>query len=76
METIITSKGEVFIPSEICRQLGIKENTHLQIEVDETNRKIILTPITREFIHSLRGKYRGRGLMRALETEKEQEKGY
>jgi len=70
METIVTSKGQVVIPSKIRRKLGVKEGTYLQIDMDEQTRKIILTPITREYIHSLRGKYRGRGLMKALMAEK------
>jgi len=73
METVATSKGQVVIPSEIRRKLGIKEGTYLQIDMDEQTRKIILTPITREYIHSLRGKYRGRGLMKALMAEKKRE---
>ena len=74
METIVTSKGQVVIPSKIRRRLGVKEGTYLQIDMDEQTRKIILTPITREYIHSLRGKYRGRGLMKALMAEKKREK--
>jgi AbrB family looped-hinge helix DNA binding protein len=76
METVTTSKGQVVIPSKIRRQLGIKEGTRIQIDVDEANKRIILTPVTREYIHSLRGKYKGKGLMQALKAEKEQEKGY
>jgi AbrB family looped-hinge helix DNA binding protein len=74
METIATSKGQVVIPSKIRKQLGIKEGTYLQIEVDETSKQIILTPVTREYIHSLRGKYKGKGLMKALAAEKRREK--
>ena len=76
METVTTSKGQVVIPSKIRRQLGIKEGTRIQIDVDEANKRIILTPVTREYIHSLRGKYKGKGLMEALKAEKEQEKGF
>lgn len=76
METVTTSKGQVVIPSKIRRKLGIKEGTYIQIEVDEVNNRIILTPITREYVNSLRGKYKGKGLMKALLVEKEQEKGY
>lgn len=76
METITTSKGQVVIPVKIRRKLGIKEGTHIQIDLDETNKRIILTPVTREYVHSLRGKYRGKGLMKALKAEKEQEKGH
>ena len=75
METIATSKGQVVIPSKIRRQLGIKEGTHLQIEVDERKR-LILTPVTREYVHSLRGKYKGKGLMKALMADKKREKEY
>ncbi len=74
METVVTSKGQVVIPSQIRRKLGVKEGTYLQVDVDETAKKIILTPITREYIHSLRGKYKGRGLMKALMAEKQREK--
>lgn len=75
METIVTSKGQVVIPSKIRRQLGIKEGTHLQIDVDERKR-LILTPVTREYVHSLRGKYKGKGLMKALMADKKREKEY
>jgi AbrB family looped-hinge helix DNA binding protein len=74
METVTTSKGQVVIPSKIRKQLGIKDGTYLQIDVDVMNGKIILTPITREYIHSLRGKYKGRGLMKALMAEKKRER--
>jgi AbrB family looped-hinge helix DNA binding protein len=74
METVATSKGQVVIPSKIRRQLGIKEGTYLQIEVDEVNKRLILTPVTREYIHSLRGKYKGKGLMKAFMADKKREK--
>ncbi len=74
METVATSKGQVVIPSKVRRQLGIKEGTHLQIAVDEANRRLILTPVTREYIHSLRGKYKGKGLMKAFMADKKREK--
>lgn len=70
METVATSKGQVVIPSKIRKQLGIKEGTYIQIDVDGLNKRIILTPITREYVHSLRGKYKGKGLMKALMAEK------
>ena len=74
METIATSKGQVVIPSKIRKQLGIKDGTYLQIDVDAVTRQIILTPVTREYIHSLRGKYKGKGLMKALMADKKQER--
>jgi len=75
-ETVVTSKGQVVIPAKVRRQLGIKEGTHLQIDVDEVNRRIILTPVTREYVHSLRGKYKGKGLMQSLMADKKRERAY
>ena len=74
METVATSKGQVVIPSKIRKQLGIKDGTYLQIEVDTVTKQIILTPVTREYVRSLRGKYKGRGLMKALMAEKKRER--
>jgi AbrB family looped-hinge helix DNA binding protein len=70
METVINAKGQIVIPSKIRKQLGIKDGTYLQIDVNAVTRQIILTPVTREFIRSLRGKYKGKGLMKALMVEK------
>lgn len=76
METIATSKGQVVIPAKIRRKLGIREGTYIQVDLDELNKRIILTPVTREYVHSLRGKYKGKGLMKALMAEKKSEKEY
>jgi AbrB family looped-hinge helix DNA binding protein len=74
METYATIKGQIVIPSSVRRKLGIKEGTRIQIEMDEKNQRIILKPITREYVHSLRGKYKGKGLLRALMAEKKRER--
>jgi len=74
METIATSKGQVVIPSKIRKQLGIKDGTYLQIDVDTATRQIILTPVTREYVRSQRGKYKGKGLMKSLMAEKKRER--
>jgi len=73
MEMITSSNGRITIPSGIRRQLGIKEGTHIRIDLDDGNQKIILTPITREYVHSLRGKYKGKGLMKGLMAKKKRE---
>ncbi len=70
METTSTTKGQVVIPSSVRRRLGIKTGTRIQVELDESNARIILTPITREYIHSLRGKFRGSGLLEELESSR------
>jgi AbrB family looped-hinge helix DNA binding protein len=74
METTTTSKGQIVIPSSIRKKLGIKEGTRIQIELKEDEKEIVLKPITRDYIHSLRGKFRGKGLMKALMAEKKRER--
>lgn len=74
METVATSKGQVVIPSKIRKQLGIKDGTYLQIDVNTETKQIILTPVTREYVRSLRGKYKGKGLMKALMADKKRER--
>jgi AbrB family looped-hinge helix DNA binding protein len=74
METTTTSKGQIVIPSSIRRKLSIKEGTRIQIELDEKAKEIILKPITRDYVHSLRGKFRGKGLMKTLMAEKKRER--
>jgi AbrB family looped-hinge helix DNA binding protein len=74
METYATVKGQIIIPSKVRRRFGIKEGTRIQIEIDEQTSRIILTPITHEYVRSLRGKYKGRGLLKALMAEKKKEK--
>ena len=74
METIATVKGQVIIPVAVRRKLAIKEGTRIQIEMNEETRQIILTPITRQYVHSLRGKFKGKGLLKALMEEKKRER--
>ena len=76
METTVTSKGQIVIPSSIRRKLSIKEGTRIQIELDEKAKEIILKPITRDYVHSLRGKFRGKGLMKTLMAEKKREREF
>jgi len=71
VETTATSKGQIVIPSSIRRKYGIKEGTRIQI--NDNGNEIILTPITREYVHSLRGKFKGKGLLKALMAEKKRE---
>lgn len=74
METTATSKGQIVIPSSIRRKFGIREGTRIQINVNDDETEIILTPLTREYVHSLRGKCKGKGLMKALIAEKKRER--
>lgn len=74
MDTYMTVKGQVVIPSKIRRQLGVTEGTRIQVEVEASGQRIVLTPITKAYVHGLRGKYRGRGLLKALAVEKTAER--
>lgn len=70
METTATSKGQIVIPSSVRRKFGIKEGTRIQINLSDDEKEIILTPITREYVHSLKGKFKGKGLLKALMADK------
>jgi AbrB family looped-hinge helix DNA binding protein len=74
METTATSKGQIVIPSSVRRKFGIKEGTRIQINLSDDEKEIILTPITREYVHSLRGKFKGKGLLKALMADKKKER--
>jgi AbrB family looped-hinge helix DNA binding protein len=72
--TSITSKGQIVIPSAVRRRFGITEGTRFTLETDEAAGRIILIPITREYVERLRGRFRGKGLLAALAAEKRCEK--
>ena len=72
METYATVKGQIVIPSKLRRKYGIKAGT--RIEVWDEGSRIVLQPITREFIHSLRGNMKGSGALRILEKERRRER--
>jgi len=74
VETYMTVKGQIVIPSKVRRRLGMKEGTRVQVDVDEGAQRIILTPITREYIEGVRGRYKGKGLLKALAADKKRER--
>lgn len=74
MEIRTTTKGRIVIPALIRRKFDIKKGTRISIEVDEKERNIILKPITRKYIKSLRGKFQGRGLLETFMAEKKRER--
>ena len=74
MDAFISVKGQIVIPSKIRRKFGIKEGTRVRVDVDEAAHQIILTPVTRDYIQNLRGKYKGKGLLTALAAQKKRER--
>jgi AbrB family looped-hinge helix DNA binding protein len=74
METTATTKGQIVIPIEIRRKLGITEGTRIRIEVDEEAKLIVLKPITRAAIARFRGVDKGKGILKALQADRAREK--
>lgn len=63
----ITSKGQLVIPAELRRRYHIKKGT--PVRFDDVEGGILVCPITKEYIHSLRGILAGRGLPVNIERE-------
>jgi AbrB family looped-hinge helix DNA binding protein len=53
----VTTKGQLVIPSKMRRKYGIRKGTRVAM-IEEENR-IILQPLTREYLRSLRGSFKG-----------------
>ncbi len=54
---IVSSKGQLVIPARLRRQLGIRKGTRVSFSVQDG--RLIVRPITAEFIRSLRGSLKG-----------------
>ena len=66
--TVVSSKGQIVIPAALREELGIQAGTRLAIQRE--NNHLVLQPITNEFIHSLRGRLKGKtSLVEARERE-------
>ncbi len=72
METAITLKGQVVIPAKIRHRLGIKKGMKLYVE--ERNGEIILRPLNREYFQKMSGILKGRGLTKALEESRAEDR--
>lgn len=71
--SMVTAKGQVVIPVRIRRKHGIKNGTPIRF-VEEGN-KIVLEPLTPEFVDSQFGFLGTKGrLLRALMEEKKRER--
>lgn len=67
-----TTKGQVVIPVWLRRQFGIEEGTRASVMA--TDEGILLKPITRAYIKSLRGKYRHLPVMETLAEDRKRER--
>jgi len=55
--SVVTSKGQLVIPARLRRRLGIKKGTRVAFTQDDG--RLIVQPVTREFIRRLRGSLKG-----------------
>lgn len=49
----VTSKGQLVVPARLRRKFGIKAGTRLSFTED--NGRIVMQPVTKEYISSFRG---------------------
>ena len=68
--SVVTTKGQLVIPARLRRRFGIKKGTMVTFVEDDG--RIIVQPVTREFIRGLRGSLKGEpsGLAALLEQRK------
>jgi AbrB family looped-hinge helix DNA binding protein len=55
--SVVTTKGQLVIPARLRRRFGIKKGTMVTFLEDDG--RIIVQPVTREFIRGLRGSLKG-----------------
>ena len=55
--SVVTTKGQLVIPARLRRRFGIKKGTLVTFTEDDG--RIIVQPVTREFIRGLRGSLKG-----------------
>ena len=55
--SVVTTKGQLVIPARLRRRFGIKQGTLIAFAEDDG--RIIVQPVTREFIRGLRGSLKG-----------------
>ena len=53
----VTTKGQLVIPAKLRRKVGIRKGTQVAFQVE--NHRLILQPLTPEFLRSLRGSWKG-----------------
>ena len=71
--SVVTTKGQLVIPARLRRRFGIKKGTRVTF-VEDAGR-IIVQPVTREFIRGLRGSLKGEpSALAALLEERKRER--
>jgi len=65
-------KGQLVIPRRLRQEFEIEEGTRAQVMA--TPQGILIRPVTRAYIRSLRGSLKGSGVMRALMDDRKRER--
>lgn len=71
MTTTATVKGQVLIPAALRRKYGIKAGTKLHVY--EEGGRIVVQPVTREYIRQVRGMLKGSKALELLMEERRRE---
>ena len=72
-ETVTFSvKGQIVIPQKFRKEFAIQEGT--KAAVVATPEGILLKPITRSYIRSLRGSLKGKGVLKAMSEDRKRER--
>jgi AbrB family looped-hinge helix DNA binding protein len=72
MMSTVTQRGQTAIPAAIRKRYNISAYTRL--EWIDDGRSITVVPVLRDPIIELRGRYSGKGLSRALERSRQEER--
>ena len=65
----VKAKGQIVIPVDLRRKLQIEEGT--RVAFLQEGRRLIIQPVTDEFIASMQGILAGKGLPDRIEREKD-----
>ena len=65
-------KGQVVIPRRLRKEFEIEEGTRAYVEA--TPDGILIKPVTTNFIRSLRGSLKGKGVMKAMMDDRKAER--
>ncbi|MGI9047477.1 MAG: AbrB/MazE/SpoVT family DNA-binding domain-containing protein [Burkholderiales bacterium] len=67
-----TVKGQVVIPSWLRKEFGIEKDTRAIVYKEGDH--IVLKPMTREHLKSLRGSLKGKGVLQGLMADRKRER--
>jgi AbrB family looped-hinge helix DNA binding protein len=71
-KAVVTSKGQLVIPARLRKRLKIKKGT--VVAFSEDNGRLILQPVTDEWIASLKGSLKGGRALEYLLAERKKDR--